>query len=172
VRWIDLAETDSPNDDLRARGHAAGAALFARGEGIHRGRDEYYFTCTSGGSGRLGQIMRYLPSRHEGRPGEESAPARLELFVESADPRVMNYGDNLIVAPWGHLIVCEDRADNKVNHLKGVTPDGRLYTLARLNLDTELAGACFSPDGSTLFVNAYDPGKTLAINGPWRSVRT
>ena len=77
-----------------------------------------------------------------------------------------------IVAPWGHLIVCEDRADNKVNHLKGVTPDGRLYTLARLNLDTELAGACFSPDGSTLFVNAYDPGRTLAINGPWRSVRS
>ena len=115
--------------------------------------------------------MRYLPSRDEGRPGEEEAPARLELFVESADPRVMNYCDNIAVTPWGHLIVCEDRADNKVNHLKGVTAEGRIYTLARLNLDTELAGACFSPDGSTLFVNAYDPGRTLAIIGPWRSVR-
>ena len=171
VRWIDLAETDSPNDDLRGRGHAAGAAICARGEGIHRGTGDYYFCCTSGGAARLGQIMRYLPSRHEGRPGEEEAPARLELFVESADPKVMDYADNLTVAPWGHLIVCEDRSDDEVNHLKGVTREGRVYTLARLNLDTELAGACFSPDGSTLFVNIYDPGKTLAVTGPWRSVR-
>ena len=33
---------------------------------------------------------------------------------------------------------------------------------------SELAGVCFSPDGSTLFVNIqHDPGLTLAITGPW-----
>jgi secreted PhoX family phosphatase len=32
---------------------------------------------------------------------------------------------------------------------------------------TELAGACFSPDGRVLFVNAYSPGRTFAIEGPW-----
>ena len=171
MRWIDLAETDSPNDDLRGRGHAAGAALFARGEGIHRGRGEYYFTCTSGGAARLGQIMRYLPSRHEGRPGEDAAPARLELFVESADPRVMDYGDNLTVAPWGHLIVCEDRADNKVNHLKGVTPDGQALHAGPPQPRHRAGRRLLLARRATLFVNAYDPGRTLAITGPWRSVR-
>ncbi|MBK6800562.1 alkaline phosphatase PhoX [Novosphingobium sp.] len=167
VRWIDLADVESPADDLRQRGHAAGAALFARGEGIHLGlgKDgarEFFFTCTSGGAGRFGQIFRLVTGA--------GATDQLELFVESGDPQLMDYADNLTVAPWGHLIVCEDRTGDKVNHLKGVSPEGKIYTVARLNAETELAGACFSPDGSILFVNAYAPGRTLAIRGPWRSV--
>ena len=161
VRWIDLADTHSPDDDLRSRGRAAGAAIFARGEGIEFGNGELYFTCTSGGARRLGQIMRYRPSAEE----------RLELFVESGDADVFDYGDNLTIAPWGDLIVCEDRTNGKTNHLRGVRPDGRIYTFARLHADTELAGVCFSPDGSTMFVNAYHPGRTLAITGPWSSLR-
>jgi len=49
-----------------------------------------------------------------------------------------------------------------------VTREGRLYTLGLnvLNL-SEFAGATFSPDGSTLFVNIQRPGLTLAITGPW-----
>jgi hypothetical protein len=172
VAWINLEETHSPADDLRARGHAAGAAVFARGEGIHRGEREYFFTCTSGGPAKLGQIMRYVPSRAEGHPGENSAPGQLQLFVESRDPLVMDYADNLTVTPWGHLIVCEDRSDNEVNHLKGVTSDGKIYTFARLNADTELAGVCFSPDGATMFVNVYHPGRTLAITGPWAALKS
>lgn len=167
ARWIDLADVESPADDLRLRGHAAGAALFARGEGIHLGLGqggsrEFFFACTSGGAGRFGQIFRLTTGAGQ--------PDRLNLFVESSDPEVMDYADNLTVAPWGHLIVCEDRTGNKVNHLRGISPEGRLYTIARLRADTELAGACFSPDGSILFVNAYAPGRTLAIRGPWRSM--
>ena len=172
ARWIDCDEVESPQDDLRARGHARGAALFARGEGIHAGTGEFYFTCTSGGAAKLGQVMRYVPSTHEGQAGEAADPGRLQLFVESSDALVMDYADNITVAPWGHLILCEDKAESApVNHLKGVTPQGRIYTLARLNADTELAGACFAPDGKTLFVNAYRPGKTFAIRGPWAGVR-
>jgi secreted PhoX family phosphatase len=33
-------------------------------------------------------------------------------------------------------------------------------------VQTELAGACFSPDGGTFFVNLFSPAMTLAINGP------
>src|SRR5690606_18240764 len=33
VRWIDLDDPESPNNDLRLRGAAAGAVPFARGEG-------------------------------------------------------------------------------------------------------------------------------------------
>jgi secreted PhoX family phosphatase len=33
---------------------------------------------------------------------------------------------------------------------------------------SELAGACFSPDGNILFVNIQYPGKTIAITGDWK----
>ncbi len=160
VRWIDLDGVDAPDDDLRRRGAAAGAAVFARGEGIHMGAGELYFCSTSGGSARLGQIFRLaLPA---------AGTARLQLFFESNSPDQMNFGDNLVVAPNGHLIVCEDQYNDIVdNHLRGVTPTGIPYPLARLRAQTELAGACFSPDGKTLFVNAYSPAKTLAVTGPW-----
>ncbi len=168
VRWIDLDNTDSPADDLRLRGHAKGAAIFARGEGVHWGEGELYFTCTSGGVAKLGQIMRYVPSANEGQDGETETPGRLQLFLESNDPENFNYGDNLTVAPNGHLLVCEDQYTEVVdNHLRGVTPDGGVYPFARLRVQTEPAGACFSPDGSTLFVNVYSPTKTLAVSGPW-----
>jgi len=168
--WIDLDDTDSPNDDLRERGHANGAAIFARGEGIHWGNDELFFCCTSGGDAELGQIMRYRPSPNEGLANETDQPGVLELFVESTNKDHFDYGDNLTVAPNGHLIVCEDQYGViSHNHLRGVTPNGKLYTLGFIDVQTEPAGACFSPDGSTLFVNLYSPTKTLAITGPWDS---
>jgi secreted PhoX family phosphatase len=66
----------------------------------------------------------------------------------------------VVVAPNGHLVVCEDQYTEVVdNHLRGIAPDGHAYPLARLRLQTELAGACFSPDGQTLFVNVHAPTK-------------
>jgi secreted PhoX family phosphatase len=160
VRWIDLDNVEAPEDDLRKRGAAAGATLFARGEGIWMGEGEFYFACTSGGAAKLGQIFRLRPQR--------DAPDRLQLFFESADIAQFNYGDNLTVAPNGHLIVCEDAySDTVANRIIGLTPAGEPYVLALLHEQTELAGACFSPDGRVLFVNVYSPTKTLAITGPW-----
>lgn len=161
VRWVDLDNVEAPANDLRLRGAAKGAALFARGEGLHMGRDELYFCCTSGGGAKLGQIFRLIP----GRGGADDT---LELFFESQNKAQFNYGDNLCVGPNGHLVVCEDQYTDVVdNHIKGITPQGASYDIARLALQTELAGACFSPDGKTLFVNAYAPARTLAITGPW-----
>jgi len=176
VRWVDLDHPESPDDDLRARGAAMGATLFARGEGIHMGlatgAPEMFFCCTSGGAMKLGQVMRYRLSRFEGQAGETATPGRLENFIESTDPAALNFGDNLTVAPNGHLIVCEDQYTLPVdNRLQGITPDGRMYRLARTPLQTELAGACFSPDGKTLFVNLYSPTRTLAIEGNWGAFR-
>ena len=43
-----------------------------------------------------------------------------------------------------------------------------MFTLARNAFNgSEFAGACFSPDGSTLFVNLQSPGITVAITGPF-----
>ncbi len=173
--WIDLDEVENPLDDLRFRGQAKGAAFFSRGEGVHFGRGELYFTCTSGGVAGLGQVMRYVPSEHEGRPEESSAPGRLQLFLEPTDDKVLDYGDNLTVAPWGHLILCEDRYSEEArNHVRGITPEGKVYTLGRnvFRDNAEVAGVCFSPDGSTLFVNIQWPGITLAITGPWSGFRS
>ena len=161
VSWIDLDSVESPKDDLRYQAAAKGASLVARGEGIHMGEDEAYVCSTSGGAHKLGQIFRATFS-----PDGESD--RLELFFESVSKHQFDYGDNVVVAPNGHLIVCEDQYTEVVdNHLRGIAPDGNAYPLARLRLQTELAGACFSPDGQTLFVNVYAPTKTLAITGPW-----
>ncbi|UIP07680.1 DUF839 domain-containing protein [Erythrobacter sp. SDW2] len=161
ARWVDLDNVEAPEDDLRLRGAAAGATIFARGEGLWMGTDELYFCCTSGGEAGLGQIFRLAP-------GRGSKPDRLELYFESESKDQFNYGDNLCIAPNGHLIVCEDQYTDVVdNHLRGIDQLGRPYDFARLRLQTEFAGACFSPDGKVLFVNAMSPARTLAITGPW-----
>jgi hypothetical protein len=154
ARWIDLDKPEAPDDDLRYRGHAAGAAVFARGEGCWAGDGSIHFACTSGGARRMGQLFAY----HE----QEEA---IELLVES-DGKAMRNCDNLTVAPWGDLIVCEDTDDHC--RLIGVTPEGSLYPLAQnLYNASELAGACFAPDGRTLYVNIQTSGLTLAISGPF-----
>jgi secreted PhoX family phosphatase len=162
VKWIDLDGVDSAVDDLRLRGRSKGAAIFARGEGVHLGTGELYFTCTSGGAARIGQIMRYSPTA-----------STLQLFSESDDSKLFSYVDNMAVTPWNHLILCEDKADaNPVNHLKAVSPAGKIYTIGRNAHPSrgELAGACFSPDGAIMFLNIYTPGTTLAITGPWANL--
>ena len=165
VEWVNLDNPESPDDDLRYQGYEKGAALFARGEGIHWGEDECYFCCTNGGALKHGQIMRYQPSIANKDQGQ------ISLFFESDDPNMYDFGDNLTVTPQGHLLVCEDQSgNNQDNHLRWVTPTGQAHAFAHLHADTELAGACFSPDGQTLFVNIYSPTKTLAITGPWDEV--
>lgn len=161
VSWVDLDDVEAPKDDLRTRAAAQGAALIARGEGLHMGDGDLYICSTSGGVAKLGQIFRFVP-------GSGAQPDRVELFFESDNPAQFNFGDNLTVAPNGHLFVCEDQYTEVVdNHVRGVTPDGRPYTFARLRTQTELAGGCFSPDGKWFFVNAYSPTRTVAITGPW-----
>ena len=116
--------------------------------------------------------MKYTPSKNEGTELEQNEPGKIQLFVESTNESLYNFGDNLTVAPNGHLIVCEDQYTDTVNnHLRGVTPKGEVYNFAKLHAQTELAGACFSPDGQTLFVNVYMPTKTLAITGSWDSFK-
>jgi secreted PhoX family phosphatase len=160
VHWIDLDDPDSLQDDLRQRGAAKGATVFVRGEGLAMAADNSVFlSCTGGGANARGQIFRYQPGR--GNQG------RMTLFLEPDDIGILDMPDNMVVAPWGALIVCEDGSDD--NFLRMVTMDGRILTLAR-NAHAgrkEFAGACFSPDGKTLYVNVQMPGFTYAIRGPW-----
>jgi len=181
VEWLDIDDVEAPEDDLRARGARLGAAVFARGEGMWFGNNEVFFACTNGGLTQRGQIFRYRPSPAEGTPAEADDPGILELYLEPNNSALLEGCDNVMVAPWGDLIICEDNAaPNPVvgnysgsNYLRGVTPDGKIYTLGRnrfLNI-SELAGICFAPNHPTMFLNIQEPGLTLAITGPWESLQ-
>ena len=174
VKWVDLDAVTAPDGDLAARGHAKGAALFARGEGMAFALEDMkaaiYFACTNGGAAECGQIWRYQPSEFEGTAREAEAPGVLTLHFESPDRTTMDMCDNIVAAPWGHLVICEDGPDDEF--VRGLTADGQVYPIARnAHIDqSEFAGACFSPDGSTLFVNMQAPGSTFAITGPWSTL--
>ncbi|MDJ0647584.1 MAG: DUF839 domain-containing protein [Xenococcaceae cyanobacterium MO_188.B19] len=155
VEWVPLEDVDPEHDTLRYEAQTKGAAIFKRGEGICYSNGELYFTCTSGGKAKVGQIFRY-----------NIAKATIELFLESPGREVLDYPDNLIMSPFGDLIVCEDGRGEQF--LVGITPEGKYYQFARNALNnSEFAGVCFAPDGKTMFVNIYRPGLTLAIWGNW-----
>lgn len=186
VHWVTLNDPSWPepdqqrglNDPRKWAYRSLGAVRFACGEGIHlartpQGQHEIYFTCTSGGRIKSGQVLRFVPDRSDPDGGA------LELFFESIDEHALNFVDNLTIAPNGHLILCEDpyvgggpsylwrKIDKSAPaYLRGITPGGQVYDIARLDNGSELAGVCFSPDGTTMFVNVYDTG-TFAITGPW-----
>lgn len=166
VSWIDLEDVDAPNNDLRLRGHKAGAARFARGEGIIYTDGSFYICCTDGGPARKGQIFKLTPSDWTTRPDT------LELFLQPDKDDLLTNGDNVCAAPWGDLIICEDLCSPNqaaTPHVRGITPEGKIYTIARnAKNKSEFAGSCFSPDGSTLFVNMQGLGLTIAITGPWK----
>ncbi len=164
--WIDLDKVDSRKNDLRLRGTTQGAATFARGEGLCNANGDMVFTCTIGGPARLGQIFTYRPSSHEGQPLEGDDPGQLMLIAEATHESILRNADNITFSPWGDLIVCEDTSSHC--GLVGIRPDGSQYQLAdNSHTNSELAGACFSPDGKALFVNIQYPGMTLAITGPF-----
>ena len=191
VEWVAIRE---PDPDLEngaatcfAQGRAQGGAAFNRLEGIYRGRDgeSIYFVSTSGGDKRssdgvgYGQLWHYVPA------GPSQKEHELVLVFESPAGSVLESPDNLCITPSGGILFCEDDAirdgdthpltakRTEVNRLVGLGATGAPFTFA-LNLlnDSELAGACFSPDGEILFVNIFGDatpgsGMTCAIWGPW-----
>ena len=163
VTWIDIQDHESPDAKLRYHGFKNGAARFARGEGIQYHQGSLYICCTDGGPESQGQIYRLTPGDHNDL---------LDLFLQPEADELLTNGDNLCAAPWGDLIVCEDLViehKDKIPHVRGITPEGKIYTLAKnAKSASEFAGSCFSPDGSTLFVNMQGEGLTLAITGPWQ----
>jgi hypothetical protein len=75
--------------------------------------------------------------------------------------------DNITVSPHGYAVMCTD-GDDDSQFLAGIAADGRTFPLARNRLSgEEFAGACFGPDGRTLYANIQEPGTTVAIWGPW-----
>lgn len=176
VEWVriehperGIGPTGEPDGNLR-EGRDGGASAFVRLEGCYAHGDTIYFTSTSGGDARSGQVWAY-----------DAKAAELQLVYESPAQETLYYPDNLALSPRGGLILCQDSYRRDAQSLFGLTPQGGLFEFARNNtrLDgeqgfsgefqhSEFAGACFSPDGRWLFVNVYTPGYTVAITGPWK----
>ena len=89
------------------------------------------------------------------------------LFIEPNDQCLVDNADNLVVSPWGDLLLAEDGLGEQ--YLVGVTPDGAIYKVGRNAFSqSEFAGLTFAPDGIALFVNIQHSGLMLAIFGPWQ----
>jgi hypothetical protein len=64
--------------------------------------------------------------------------------------------DNITVSPYGGVILAED--GDGIQHLVGVTDQGKAYALARNDLnDSEFTGPAFSADGLILFACIQSP---------------
>lgn len=179
------------------QGEAAGAAIFARGEGCwyspSRGRGVVYFVDTSGGPAGKGVVWALeLAGGRRGRGRGRGRRDRLTAIFVSPSEEVADNPDNITVSPRGGIVVCEDGGGQVIDgertfgtRLLGIRRNGRSFVFAENNIvidsalpdkpfiapddyrGREFAGATFSPFGSTLFVNIQTPGITFAIRGPW-----
>jgi secreted PhoX family phosphatase len=190
VRWVDIddpapsfpytpGQTASTTNDqaltyVGNQGRAQGAAYFSRLEGAYFANGLLWFTATQGGgpaeasTGPIadgfgngsGQIWAYHPRSD-----------MLRLAYESPGPDTLDLPDNVTVrGRRGALVICEDGGND--NYLRVLTRGGRLFNIALNRLagqfNDEFAGATFSPDGHTLYVNIQaSRAITFAIWGPW-----
>jgi secreted PhoX family phosphatase len=157
VDWVPIEDPDARTRPTRIQAQEQGGALFARGEGAWMDGSGVVFTATVGGLAGRGQVFRL------------SFSDELTLVAESESDEHFNGPDNITVAPWGDFIVAEDGPGPQ--HLFGITRDGACYPILRnQKSNSELAGVCFSPDGSVLFCNVQWDGLTVAVRGPFREL--
>jgi secreted PhoX family phosphatase len=158
VEWVTVDEPDHDDDTdnrrdrvpgftpVRFQAQDKGAAVFDRQEGMWVGMNgKIYFDCTEGGALSLGQVWEYDPRRDT-----------LTLVYESTTPNSLKHPDNIVIVPHtGDMFLCED-SSILPQYIRGLTLDGEIYDFAQALVgQTEFAGACFDPDGQTLYVNQY-----------------
>lgn len=184
LRWIRIEDPDptfppGTSDGvaagwlMREEGVPKGAAVFSRLEGCWFGLGKLFFNSTHGGGPfasppssagfgeGFGQVWMYDPQTE-----------KLTLIFESPGPEVLDLPDNITVTPRGNLILCEDSSG--FNFLRGLTVGGEIFDFCRNAIpgqeSDEFAGATFSPNGETLFVNVQGSPHSwsFAIWGPWQ----
>jgi len=187
VEWVPVPEPDHDDDTNNRRDRVPnftptriqaidnGAAYFDRQEGMwassQGGGFKVYFDCTTGGPQNLGQVWEYDPGRET-----------LTLIYISTDRNTLENPDNVVIVPQTQDIFLQEDSPGE-QFIRGVTQDGEIYNFAQtITNDTEFCGACFDPDGQTLYVNQQgdrgvdesgqptggaQPAVTYAIYGPF-----
>lgn len=170
-----------------------GGLRMSRGEGIFHADGKIFIVDTSTGTDSLGRRGRGYGAVWV----LDLATQRLSALFVSSDQAAAHNPDNITVSPRGGVVLCEDPDAapsgspdeyGPGTRLVGLTRDGEPFHLVKNNVelssgqiagadkdipegdyrDSEFCGACWSPDGRTLFVNIQTPGITVAINGPWQ----
>jgi uncharacterized protein len=173
--WVTIDHPDSPEIDndtnhVYKQGKAKGGATFNRLEGICSCSDGgVYFTSTSGGDAKGGQIWKYESVKKD--------EGRLTLVFESPDRVLLDMPDNICQMPKSSLLfICEDsdyvgEGGTPDNYVRILTHEGKIADFARNIIPkmerAEFAGSTFSPDGKTLFFNIQTLGATFAVWGDW-----
>ena len=182
VRWVTI---DTPDPDLAGgdlstfqQGYAGGGANFRRLEGCWYGRGSIFFVSTNGGPNIAppngtgtgeGQLFEYDP---------KSETLRIR-YVSPARSALEN-PDNIVVAPDGSIIFCEDNADgtggvdpNPGERLVWLYPKtGQIFTFALNNMDFTSAGfgTLERPSGMSFTANAKQnewAGAVFSPDGKW-----
>ncbi|MGW0732737.1 alkaline phosphatase PhoX [Streptomyces sp. NPDC002851] len=175
IEWIDVPDPLAAETPIRFQDFGPGGITHAQKlEGCYWGGRSVYFVSSfaksaeGSGADHWGQIWRYDP--------EGNTLTLVIVFGPDTDLQLPGEEpDNIALAPSGGLMVCED--GEGAQHVFGLTRGGEVYPMARnqQNIGTpeepaygEFAGVTFSPYGATtMYVNAYDPGTTFAVTGPW-----
>ena len=158
-------------------------ATFCRGEGCWYHGGLIYFIDTAGGPTHNGSVWAYDPKNE-----------KLTNCFASSSELMADAIDNITVNPInGMIVLCEDgagisNADNELISgarllVLGTDNTARIIAENNVRIDktllekqtiqvsnyrsSEWAGATFSLDGKTLYVNIQSPGITFAIEGPW-----
>jgi secreted PhoX family phosphatase len=186
IDWVDIPIVD-PGDAgsessrraaLFMQGYDQGGVAFNRLEGSWYGDGSVFFQDTRGGRATRGHVWQYVPGPDEGQGGAGDR-GLLRLIFESPGTAVLDSPDNITVSPRGGLLICEDGSGDQ--WLRGISKSGQIFDFAKnIFNDSEFAGACYSPDGHTLFVNLQGSttgnpltpgikgsGLTMAVWGPW-----
>jgi len=167
VEWVPVPEPDHDDDSDNRRDRVPGftptriqaidrgAAYFDRQEGMwassQGGGFKVYFDCTSGGPQNLGQVWEYDPGRKV-----------LTLIYVSTDRNTLENPDNVVIVPQTQDIFLQEDSPGE-QFIRGLTQDGEIYNFAQtITNDTEFCGACFDPDGQTLYVNQQGERATPA----------
>ena len=189
VEWVRIDDPDPTiaaptgniasitNDELISyvgdQGREDGAAIFSRLEGAVYDSGWVFWTSTQGGA----QVAATPPSGFGDGAGQiwglDIAANTLHMLYESPSPEILDFPDNVTTSPRGTLILCEDGGDR--NFLRGLTQSGHIFDIAQNKIEgqinDEFAGATFSPDGKTLYVNIQaGTGLSFAIWGPWHTI--
>jgi len=171
VRWVRVPNPNPLGDETSTREQsiALGATPIKKAEGTWRDHDGHIWFVSSYGGGpnaedaedvtaveHAGQIFRYDP---------RAEVIELVAFFPPGTP--YDGPDNITAGPHGFAVACTDGEDDQ--YLVGISEKGDVFPFAfNSGTNDEFAGATFSPDGETLFVNIQgNPAFSIAIWGPW-----
>lgn len=168
VRWTDVPERDAQALSVRKQFTDAQVTRSRKLEGAYWADGGAYFIAS------FARVSDGSTVEHDGQvwfydPSSQSVTLQA-IFGVNPDPSVDNGNwdgpDNISISPYGGVILAED--GDGINHLVGITDQGKAYPLARNDLnDSEFTGPTFSQNAQILFANIQSPGISFAIVGPW-----